>query len=199
MEKPAVVDYPVHALIERRWSPRAFADQAVEPRVLRSLLEAARWTASCFNEQPWRFLVARRQDAQELQRMVDCLTPNNQRWAKDAAVLMITLAIPTFAKTGKPNRHAWYDVGQAAAQMTVQATALGLFVHQMAGLSPDKVRETYGVPDEIEPVSAIAIGYPGDPAVLPDDLHQKELAPRTRRPQSEIVFCGAWGRALPEP
>lgn len=199
MEKPADLDYEVHDLIKRRWSPRVFADRPLEPRTLRSLLEAARWAASCYNEQPWRFLVAQRQDPVEFQKMVDCLVPTNESWAKHAAVLMITVASPVFERSGKPNRHAWYDVGQAAAQMALQATHEGLFMHQMGGFYPDKVRETYGVPAELEPVSAIAIGYPATADDIPDSMRERELATRTRRPQSAFVFSGAWGKPLPNP
>jgi nitroreductase len=197
MEKPADTHYPIHELLKRRWSPRAFSDRPVEPDTLRSLLEAARWAPSSFNEQPWSFIVATKDDPVEFGRLLSCLVEGNIQWAQHAPVLMVTVARLSFEDDGKPNRHAFHDVGQAAANLTVQATALGLFVHQMAGILPDKVRALYGVPDQYEPVAGIALGYPGDPQSLPERLRQRELAPRERRPLPEFVFSGRWGRTSP--
>ena len=104
MENPAALDHPVHSLIERRWSPRAFADKPVDPAHLESLLEAARWAPSSFNEQPWRFIVATREDPENFQRLLDCLAPGNQEWAGKAAVLMLSVASLSFARNGKPNQ-----------------------------------------------------------------------------------------------
>ena len=119
MEKPAPADHDVHELIRKRWSPRAFSSTSVGDAELRSLLEAGRWAASCFNEQPWRFLVARRENQEEFDRLLSCLSENNQHWAKGASVLMLSVASQAFAKNGKPNRHALHDVGLAAAQLTL--------------------------------------------------------------------------------
>jgi nitroreductase len=197
MEKPAPADHDVHELIRKRWSPRAFSSTPVGDPELRSLLEAARWAASCFNEQPWRFIVARRENQAEFDRLVSCLSENNQRWAKDSAVLMLSVASKTFAKNGKPNRHALHDVGLAAAQLTLQASALGLAVHQMAGFSTERARELFAIPEDFEPVAAIAIGYPGNPDELPEDLRERELGERSRKPHSEFVFAGKWEAPLP--
>lgn len=197
MEKPAVTRYPIHDLLKQRWSPRAFSDRAVESEVLRSLLEAARWAPSSNNEQPWSFIVVTRDDEAEHGRLVSCLMDGNVPWAQRAPVLMVSVARTSFEDDGKPNRHAFHDVGQAVADLSVQATALGLFVHQMAGFYPDRVRELYGVPKEFEPVAAIALGYPGDPESLPERLKKRELAPRERKPVTEFVFAGRWGQASP--
>lgn len=185
MEKPAVVEHPVQEIVRRRWSPRAFSDRPVEPGALRSLLEAARWAPSSYNEQPWAFLVARREEPAEFDRMLGCLVPGNQTWARSAPVLVISVAKQAFDRNGKPNRHAFHDVGAAAAWLTVEATARGLFVHQMAGIDVEKIRETFGVPAGLEPAAGIAIGYLADPA---------EPAPRVRKPQAEFVFSGGWGQ-----
>lgn len=195
MEKPAPVDPKVHELIRRRWSPRAFADRPVEAETLRLLLEAAQWAPSSYNEQPWAFLVATREDPQEFERLLGCLVPFNQGWAKNAPVLMLSVARLAFERNGKPNRHAYHDVGQAAAQLTFQATALGLFVHQMAGIDAEVARETYCIPEGWDPVAAIALGYPGEPESLPDDLRSKETAERRRKPLEDFVFSGAWGES----
>jgi nitroreductase len=197
MEKPAENQYPIHELMRERWSPRAFAPEMVEPGKLRSLLEAARWAASCFNEQPWSFIVATKENADEFQRLLGCLVEGNVLWAQHAPVLMLSVARLNFQRNEKPNRHAFHDVGQAAASLTLQATALGLVVHQMAGFSVAKAREQFSIPEGYEPVAAIAVGYQGDPDSLPEDLRAKELAPRTRRPAESFVFSGSWGQTSP--
>lgn len=193
MEKPADTQHPIHDLLARRWSPRAFADRPVAPDSLKSLWEAARWAPSSANQQPWSFLVATKDDPREFDRMLECLVEGNQVWAKQAPVLMISVAA-RLDRDNDPNAHAWHDVGQAVADLSVQATALGLFVHQMAGILPDKIREHYQIPDTHEPVTGIALGYPGTPEQLPDKLRQRETAPRTRKPIDEFVFGGRWGQ-----
>jgi nitroreductase len=194
IEKPAENQYPIHELIRERWSPRAFAAQMVEPEKLHSLFEAARWAASCFNEQPWNFIVATKENPAEFERVLGCLVEANALWAQHAPVLMLSVARLNFERNGKPNRHAFHDVGQAVAGLTLQATALRLVVHQMAGFSPAKAREEFAIPDDYEAVAAIALGYQGDPESLPDDVRQKELAPRTRRASESFVFTGKWGQ-----
>jgi nitroreductase len=197
MEKPADTTYPIEELLKRRWSPRAFADRPVEPDSLRSLWEAARWAASTANQQPWYFIVATKADTAEYARLLSCLRENNQQWASHAPVLMVSVAKLTFDANGQPNRHAFHDVGLAVANLILQATALGLGVHQMAGFYPDRVRELYEVPEEFEPVAGIVLGYPGDPANLPEDLRNRELAPRTRKPLAAFVFGRSWGEVSP--
>lgn len=195
MRPPHDVAHPVHDLIRTRWSPRAFApDRRVEPEKLRSMFEAARWAPSSFNGQPWHFLVATKDDLADYERMLGCLVEFNQNWARSAPVLMIAVAARAFTHNNKPNAHALYDTGAAVAFLTLQATAMGVAVHQMAGFSAEQVRAAYGVPDTADPVTAVAIGYPGDPNSLPEDLRKKELAPGQRRPISEFVFSGEWGR-----
>lgn len=195
MDKPAQTDHPIHELLRRRWSPRAFSDRRVEPDVLTSLLEAARWAPSSNNEQPWHVLLATQDNPGEFQRLLGCLKEGNIRWVKLAPVLMITVTRLMFEEDGSPNRHAFHDIGLAVANLTVEAVSRGLFVHQMAGLFPDKVKQTYGVPDGFEAVTAVALGYPGDPARLPEDLARRELAERSRKPLGSFVFEGVWGRA----
>ncbi len=197
MEKLAQTDHPILELLKRRWSPRAFSDQMVEPEKLRSLFEAARWAASSFNEQPWNFIVATKQKPEEHAQLLSCLVEGNQRWARLAPVLMVSVAKLNFDKTGKPNRHAFHDVGLAVESMIVQATALNLFVHQMAGFSPEKVREIYGVPDGFEPVAAIAIGYGLAVDELPDQFREFDLGARSRKPVRSFVFQGDWGEVSP--
>ena len=197
MEKPAETQYPIHDLLRRRWSPRAFSDRRVDPAIMRSLLEAARWAPSSYNEQPWSFIVATKDDPVEFGRLLSCLVEGNIQWAQHAPVLMVSVARLSFEDDGKPNRHAFHDVGLAVANLIVQATALGLVVHQMAGIFPDKIRELYGIPEGYEAVAGIALGYPGDPQSLPEGLRKRELAPRERKPLTEFVFSGSWGQTSP--
>lgn len=194
MENLAKIDAPIHELLARRWSPRAFAERDVDPAALRSLLEAARWAPSSFNAQPWAFLVATRRDPAEHERLVSVLSEGNRIWAQQAPVLMLSLAQLNFARDGKPNRHAWHDVGLATGHLMIQATAMGLVVHAMAGFSPEKARELYAIPPGWEPVAALAVGYPGEPGRLPEHLRDRERAPRVRKPIEEFVFTGRWGQ-----
>jgi nitroreductase len=193
MEKLAETQYPIEEILRRRWSPRAFSDRLVEPEKLQRLFEAARWAASSFNEQPWNFIVATKQKPEEHARLLSCLVEGNQRWARAAPVLMVSVAKLNFDKTGKPNRHAFHDVGLAVQNMVVQATALGLFVHQMAGFSPEKVREIYGVPDGFDPVAAMGIGYGVAKDELPEAFREFDLGARSRKPVSGFVFQDHWG------
>jgi nitroreductase len=192
MEKPAETTYPVHDLIRRRWSPLAFADRPVEPEKLQSLFEAARWSPSCFNEQPWRFVVCTRDNPADHRRFVECLVEGNVPWAQHAPVLMLSVAKRTFSHNGKPNRHAWHDVGLAVENLILQATALGLFAHQMGGYDAAKARAAFGIPEDYEPVAAIAVGYPGEADRLPAALQERERAARTRRPLDTLIFEGQW-------
>ncbi|MCB9558143.1 MAG: nitroreductase family protein [Deltaproteobacteria bacterium] len=197
MDKPAHTDQQLHPLIRDRWSPRAFSCQPIEDTALYSLLEAARWAPSCFNEQPWRFVVASRQDEAAFGKLLSCLNESNRRWAQRAGVLVLATASKSFARNGKPNRHALHDLGLAVAQLSIQATALGLRVHQMAGFSIERVRELYGIPDAFDPVTVIAIGYPGVPDDLPEDLRDRETQQRERKPLAEIAFVGVWDQPMP--
>ncbi|MCC6579691.1 MAG: nitroreductase family protein [Phycisphaeraceae bacterium] len=194
--KHATTDHPVLDVIAQRYSPYAYEPRGVEPAKLLSCLEAARWAASSYNEQPWRFIVARREDAKEFARMVDCLLEANQAWAKQAGVLMLTVTSRTFSRNGKPNRVCEHDVGLAVGNLCAQATALGLAVHQMAGINLTIARQTYGIPEGFDPVTAIAVGYAADPATADPALAQRDRTPRTRLPLAEIVFAGNWGKSV---
>nr|VFJ92888.1 MAG: Nitroreductase [Candidatus Kentron sp. LFY] len=192
MRKNAKVDHPIHDLIQRRWSPRAFADRPVDPRILGSLFEAARWSASCYSEQPWRFIVATREQPSAHHRLSNCLGEANRIWAKHAPVLVLSAAKRTFTHNANPNRCAWHDLGAATAQLTLQAMSSGLYVHPMAGILPDKARDTYHIPDDFEPVTILAIGYLGTPDTLPESLRGQETGPRTRNPLVQLVFADDW-------
>jgi nitroreductase len=196
-QKQATPDHPIHELIARRWSPYAFADRPVPEADLRAVFEAARWAASSYNEQPWSYIVAAKATPDEFVRVLSCLVEANQAWAAAAPVLAIGCTSLYFARNNKPNAAAVHDLGIASASLTLEATARGLFVHQMIGIQPDKVRELYFVPDGVQPTTGLAIGYAADPAALPEKYRERDLAPRTRKPLAEFVFGGAWGTASP--
>jgi nitroreductase len=191
--KPAPTDFPVNDHIRNRWSPRSFADTPVDPVVLSSLFEAARWAPSSNNEQPWAYLVATKEDAENFGKTLSVLVEFNAGWAKNAPVLALAVSRLTFQGDNTPNRNAFYDTGAATALLSVEATARGLVVHQMAGFDHAKAKQVFEIPVDCEPIAAIAIGYPGDPASLPQKLHDREVAPRTRKPLAEFVMSGRWG------
>lgn len=195
-QKIAETQYPIDDLLSHRWSPLAFDNRPVETDKLYSILEAARWAASCFNEQPWSYIVATSENETEFQRLLDCLVPANQEWARNAPVLMISVAKLNFERNGNENRHAFHDVGAASANLAIQAMALGLFVHQMGGFDIDKARETYNIPPGYEAVAAIAVGYLGESETLSEKLQQREAAPRARKPLEQFVFSQHWGNSI---
>lgn len=188
-------DVPIHALLEQRWSPYGFDPRPIPAADLRSLFEAARWAPSSFNEQPWRYLVATRNDEAAFADLLSCLVEGNRSWARHASALVVAVASLDYERTGKPNAAARHDLGLASANLTVEATSRGLVVHQMGGILPDRARELYGIPGEFEAVTGLAIGYAAvGPEVAPG-LRERDARPRTRRPRAEFVFSGKWGRA----
>lgn len=178
--------FPLEENLEKRWSGRIYADKAVEKDDLLSLFEAARWSASCFNEQPWRFLVGVKGD-DTYNRIFDILVEFNQDWAKTAPVLVLAYAKKTFTQNGKPNMHSWYDTGQAMASLTVQATHLDLNVHQMGGYDRNRAQQELIQDDDFEPICVAAIGYREDPEKVPEELTEREFAPQNRKALVDIV------------
>ena len=193
MSKKAVTDHSVNELLLKRWSPYGFADRPVSQEDLCSLFEAARWAASSYNEQPWSYIVATKDDTQEFERVLSCLVGPNQAWAKEASALVLCSTTLNFTRNSKPNDAAIHDLGLAAGNLSLEATARGISVHQMIGILPDKAREVFDIPDGVQAVTAMAIGYAADPNSLPDQLKQRDLSPRQRKPLTEFVFGGAWG------
>jgi nitroreductase len=193
LKKAPAVD-GVLPLFHERWSPRSFTEREVTPSLLAKVFEAARWAASSYNEQPWRFLVGRKGDS-AYQKIFESLGEYNQKWAKTAPVLILGAARTKFSHNGADNRVALYDLGAAASYMTLQAAALGLATHQMAGFDPEKAKKLFGIPEEYIMGAAIALGYQGEPAALGDEtLIEREIAARARKPLTEFVFK-EWGEA----
>jgi nitroreductase len=195
--KKAVTDFPIQRALADRWSPYGFEERAVTQADLCSLFEAARWAASSYNEQPWNYIVATKEDSEEFGRLLSCLVEANQAWAKAAPVLVLGVVSLRFAKKANDNRAAVHDLGLASGNLVVEATSRGLAVHQMIGILPDKAREVYAIPEHFEAWTALAIGYNADPATMPAALKERDMAPRQRRPLRDFVFTGHWKAASP--
>lgn len=195
--KQAIPDHPIHELLANRWSPYSFADRPVADDDLRSVFEAARWAASSYNEQPWCYLVATKANPEEFQRLLSCLVEANQVWAKAAPVLALGCFSLRFARNNHPNAAAVHDLGLASAGLTLEATARGLCVHQMIGILPERAREVYRIPDGVQPLTGLAIGYAADPDSLAEPYRTRDLAPRPRKRLAEFVFGGQWGTSSP--
>jgi nitroreductase len=192
-ETAAQTEFPVLEVIRQRWSPVVFSTQAVEPEKLLTVLEAARWAPSSYNEQPWSFIVARKEQPEDFARMVGCLVPGNIAWAEHVPVLILSVAKRRFDRSQAVNRHAAHDVGTATGFLMLQATALGLSTHAMAGFDAEKAREAYGIPETHEAVAAIALGYRGDDTNAPEEL-RKRNARKSRRGLDQFVYTGHWGQ-----
>lgn len=188
------VQAPIERLFAERWSMRAFdPDKLVKREQLTACLEAARWAPSCFGEEPWHFVIVNRfEDKVAWQKVLDCLAPKNQLWAKNAPVLIVTLTEPDFSQTKKLNCWAEYDAGQAAICLCLQAGVLGLASHQMGGFDADAIKSALKIPERLHAMSVVALGYPGDIGTLEEDFQSAEAAPRTRKSLTEIVHDGDW-------
>jgi nitroreductase len=193
--KPITPERPINDLIVKRWSPYVFADRPVSADDLRSLFEAARWAPSSYNEQPWCYIVATKDDPPEFERVLSCLVPGNQAWAKHVPVLALGCTRLNFALNGSPNTCALHDLGLASGNICLEATTRGICVHQMVGILPDKAREVFQIPSDAQACTALAIGYPADSSSdLPPEVASRDAARRGRKPVGEFLFTGGWGK-----
>ena len=183
--KQARTEYPVIDLIKKRWSPRAFADQAVSETDMHTILEAGSWAASSGNEQPWKYVYAMK-GTPGFNTLWDCLMEGNQGWNRHAAVLMVAITRKKFARNGRDNVHAEHDLGMSNASMFLQGVSMGIYPHPMGGFFPDKVKTTLMLPEDEKPVCMIAWGYLGDPEILDEKNKQSETQPRSRKHFSEF-------------
>ena len=198
MQKPATTQTPIHDLIANRWSPVGFdANKLVTQVQIMSMLEAARWAPSCYGDQPWRFIVADK-STNELawQTAFDCIVPGNQKWAQNAPLFILVCADTQFSHNDKPNRWSGYDTGAAVMSLSVQATSLGLFAHQMGGFDGDKARTLFNIPGQIDLMAMVAIGHGVDADSLPDELKQRQLSERTRKDLGAMFFDGIWDKPI---
>ncbi|HSV76461.1 MAG TPA: nitroreductase family protein [Bacteroidales bacterium] len=194
MQKPAITPLDLHPIIKNRWSPRSFDKRAVEPEKLQRVFEAARWSPSSHNEQPWRFFAGLKADS-TWEKILQSLVEWNRLWAREAPVLILAMGKKTLTKTGEPNNAFRYDTGQALAWLTAQAVHEGLVAHQMGGFSEQEARRLFEIPDDFEPLTVTAMGYQGPAENLAEPFKKLELAERSRKKASELVFAGKFGTA----
>ncbi len=183
----------LHEIIKNRYSTRAFSDKVIDENKIISLFEAARWSPSSRNEQPWRFIAGTKEDQNTFNKIAGTLNPANKIWAVNAPLLILTVVKLTVNSTDQINKHALHDLGLAIANLTFQASALDLYVHQMGGFNQEQAREIFEIPGDYEPVTILAVGYKGNPDLLPENLKARELAERKRKNLSELVFSDKFG------
>jgi len=187
MIKHAKTEVEINSIIAHRWSPRSFSSEPVEPKKITAILEAARWSSSAFNEQPWRFIVGKEHD-DAWKKILESLVEWNRNWAKTSPLLILNIAKQQFTHNNKPNDIAIYDLGQAVSSMTLEAVNQHLFSHQMTGFDSKKAEELFNIPEGFKAVSVTAFGYYGDPANIPDDLAKMEKNERSRKELKDILF-----------
>jgi nitroreductase len=197
-DRIAKTSRPIHDLLAKRWSPRAFdASRPVSREQLTALLEAGRWAPSCNGDEPWRYLIwDRKRDPEGFQKAFECLSENNKKWVKNVPLLLLSCAGSSFEATGKPNRWTQHDTGMASLSIALQAVTLGLVAHQMGGWDVEKARAAFAIPPEYTPMAFIAIGYQAEPDVLDEETKAKELRPRGRKPLNERFYEGGWGKGV---
>lgn len=181
-------DHPIESIFLKRWSPRAMTGEVISDNELMTLFEAARWAPSTYNEQEWRFLYARN-GSEHWDKFFGILVEANQTWCKNASVLVVVLSHKVFTRSGKPNPVHTFDSGAAFENLALQGACMDLVVHGMAGFNNNKARSVLNVPDDFDVEAMIAIGKPGDPSQLPQELQEREK-PSGRKPLSEIICEG---------
>jgi len=182
----------IASLIKLRYSPRAFSEKSVSQNELNTLFEAARWAPSSRNEQPWRFVFVVKTEKTRYESLFSVLSEWNQKWVSSAPVLIAAIAKTTFEHKHLPNAHAQYDLGQSVAYFSLQATELGLHLHQMGGFDPQKAKQVLNLPDGFEVITMIALGYKGSLDRIPEEYHQQENRVRERIPLEQFVFKSKW-------
>ncbi len=188
ISKSNQVEYPVADIIEKRRSRRAYAAQPIEPEKIKSLFEAARWAPSSMNEQPWAYIYATKDQPDLWNKLLDLLNESNRVWAQHAPLLILSLSRKAHLRNGANNALARYDTGSANALLSIQATQVGLNVHQMGGYDRQKAIDSLHIPEAFEPIVVMAIGYPGNPESLSENLKLREEAPRERYTQEFFVM-----------
>ena len=197
-DRKAKTKVAINETIAMRWSGRAYiADKAVERDKLIAILEAARWAPSCFNDQPWKYMLWDRfQDPENWQRAFDCLVEKNRLWVQRAPMLMLALASTRFGYDKKPNRWGQYDTGAASENICLQAATSGLMAHQMGGFDAARIQQVFAIPEVFTPMAMIVIGYPGDIDSLEEGFREGEVAERQRKSFADICYEGTWGAAV---
>lgn len=186
----------INELALNRWSPYVFAEKSVNPDDLKALFEAASWAPSSYNEQPWRYIVASKNTPEAYQAILNCLVQGNQSWAQHAPVLALGIVMKDFSMNGNENKAAVHDLGAASMSICIEATQRELYVHQMIGIEPEKVKELFHLPDNAKALTALAIGYPGDATLADEPFKSRDLAPRARKELHEFVFFEDWENSV---
>lgn len=181
-------DYPIDELLKKRWSTRAFDSKTLTNEQVLTLFEAARWSASCMNEQPWRFIWSLKDGSDKYNKLLECLTPKNLEWVTTAPLVILTVIHKVYAANGKPNDWAAHDLGLAIGNLTTQASAMDIFVHSMAGFDKAKAIELFSIPENYEPMTMIAVGYLGDPAILSEFNQKREAELQSRKPLTDLFL-----------
>ncbi len=197
-DKKASTQLPINPYLAKRWSGRAYdPDKCITHDDKIVLAEAARWSPSCFGDEPWRLIFCDKSSNESVwQKAFDCLSEGNQGWANNAPLLIIIASDTVFARNEKPNRWGSYDTGAAAMSLTIQATEMGMMVHQMGGFNVDKVRESFAIPERFIPMAMMTVGYQVEKENVPEELKERELAERVRKPLAECFFDGEWGKGM---
>lgn len=193
MNKDANNIYPLHPLLKKRWSPRAFDSRAIEPWKLQSVFEAVRWSPSGGNQQPWRFIIGYKGD-ETYGNIFSTLEKYNKVWVENAPVMVLTIGKNMINNKDIPNPSYRYDVGQSVAHLSIQATELGLYVHQMGGFDPGMARSIFNIPEQFDPCTVFVMGYMGELSVLDDFNQKREVLPRERINFDEFIFSGTFGK-----
>jgi nitroreductase len=188
-------DYEILPLLVNRWSPRSMTGESLPNDELMALFEAARWAPSSYNAQPWRFIIARRENHQQWDRFLDLLVPANQVWAKQAAVLVVVVSREIFEHNNKQSVTHAFDAGAAWENLALEAVRRGLVAHGMQGFDYDRARQQLGIPPEFEVHAMIAIGKRRPRENLPERVQAME-EPNSRKPLHEILFEGSFGAAF---
>lgn len=177
----------INKVISGRWSPVAFSDRVPEQETIALLFEAARWAPSSYNAQPWRFIYGYKGD-DVYPLLLGLLNETNQVWAKTAPVLILSMAEMIPPGRTSINKYAFHDTGMAVGNLLAQATDMGLFVHQMGGYDHRSARTVLNLPETYEPVAMMAVGYKGDPNILPENVAARENQKRERNTPKTFVF-----------
>src|SRR6187399_3363041 len=182
-------NYPINPLILNRWSPRAMTGEALNDDDIMSLFEAARWAPSSYNNQPWRFIYAKR-NTEHWDRFFNLLAEGNKNWTKNAALLVVIISRKNFEFNEKPAITHQFDAGSAWENLALEASTRGIVTHGMQGFDYEKAREQLRIPSNFNIMAMIAIGIKGPRENLPPNLQEKEF-PNHRKELSEIVMEGA--------
>jgi len=182
--------YPINPLILNRWSPRSMTGEELGDDVIMSLFEAARWAPSSFNNQPWRFIYAKR-NTEHWDRLFNLLTDGNKIWTKNAALLVVVVSRKNFEYNEKPARTHQFDAGSAWENLAIEASSRGIVAHGMQGFDYENSRVILGIPDDYEVMAMIAIGKRGLRQNLPPELQEKEKL-NDRKPLKEIIMEGTF-------